>query len=115
MNLPVTFALVVYQGDSASWAFKFWQDRERTIPVDLTDVAAKAEIRDRPGGRLLLPLPLAITPPNLVVADLSSADSRKLARRNGVWDMQFTLADGTVATVVSGHVHVTLDVTDSAA
>lgn len=111
----MAFSLVVYQGDSASWAFKFWQDRERTIPVDLTDVTAKAEIRDRPGGNLMLPLPLTITPPNLVVAALTSTDSRKLTRRNGVWDMQFTLADGTVSTVVSGHVHVTPDVTDSAA
>jgi hypothetical protein len=112
---PATFPLKVYQGDTYSWSFALWQDRARTLPVDLTGVTAKAEIRDRPGGPLVLPLPLSITLPNMIVADLSRDDSLRLERRNGVWDLQLTLDDGTVTTIVSGHVLVTASVTDSAA
>jgi hypothetical protein len=112
---PATFPLKVYQGDTYSWSFALWQDRDRTTPVDLTGVTPKAEIRDRPGGPLVLALPLTITLPNVIVADLSRDDSLRLERRNGVWDLQLTLDDGTVSTVVAGHVVVTASVTDSAA
>lgn len=115
MTLPVNFDLSIYQGDTYVWTFRLWADRERTTPVDLTDVTAKAEIRDRPGGTLLLALSPAITLPNEVVVDLSREDSLKLVRRNGRWDLQLTLDDGTVTTVVAGHVFVTLAVTESAA
>jgi len=112
---PATFALKIYKGDTYSWSFTLWQDRARNTPVDLTGVTPKAEIRDRPGGALALALPVTITLPNVIVADLSRDDSLRLERRNGVWDLQLTLDDGTVATVVAGHVFVTASVTDSAA
>lgn len=112
---PVNFALKVYQGDTYAWGFTLWQDRARTVPVDLTDVTPKAEIRDRSGGALMLALPLTVTLPNVIVADLSRDDSLKLTRRSGVWDLQLTLDDGTVSTVVAGNVFITPSVTDSAA
>ena len=105
----------MYRGDTYVWDFRLWQDRERTVPVDLTDTTAKAEIRDRPGGVLLVELPVSITPPNLITMRLARDDALKLTRRNAMWDLQLTLADGTVVTVIAGHVHITLDITDSAA
>lgn len=115
MTLPVNFNLAVYQGDTYAWTFRLWVDRDRTTPLDLTDVTAKAEIRDRPGGTLLLALSPTITLPNEIVLDLNREDSMKLTRRNARWDLQLTLDDGTVTTVVSGLVVVTLAVTESAA
>lgn len=115
MTLPVNFALNIYQGDTYEWAFSLWADRDRTTPVDLTGVDAKAEIRDRPGGTLLLMLAPTITLPNEVDVVLSREDSLKLKRRTGRWDLQLTLGDGTVTTVVAGHVFVALSVTESSA
>lgn len=111
--LPANVPLSVYRGDSYSWSFRLWADRERTQPVDLTGATPKAEIRDRAGGTLMLPLPLTVELPNVIVADLSPADGKKLTRHKGVWDLQLTLADGTVTTVIAGDVFVRASVTDS--
>lgn len=111
---PANFALTVYQGDTYSWDFTLWQDRARTVPVDLDGVTPKAEIRDRSGGNLMLALPLTITLPNVITAALARDDSLKLNRRTGVWDLQLTLDDGAVTTIVAGNVFVTPAVTDSA-
>lgn len=115
MTLPVNFPLSVYQGDTYEWTFRLWADRARSTPIDLTGAEAKAEIRDRPGGRLLLALSPTVTMPNEIAVDLTREDSLKLTRRNARWDLQLTLDDGTVTTVVAGHVVVTLAVTESAA
>lgn len=111
---PASVDLSIYRGDSSSWEFILWHDDERSEPVDLTGVTPKAEIRDRAGGTLMLELPLRVTLPNVIEADLSPEDSQKLTRRIGVWDLQLTLPDDWVATVISGHVFVRASVTDSA-
>src|SRR5215472_13165087 len=110
---PVHVPLSVYRGDTYSWSFAFWMDTDRSQPVDLTGATPKAEIRDRPGGTLMLELPLTVTLPNIIVADLSSDDSLKLTRHTNAWDLQLTLADGSVATVIAGSVFVTQSTTDS--
>jgi len=114
MTTPANVTLSVYRGDSASWEFALWHDTGRTLPVDLTGVTPKAEIRDRHGGTLMLELPLTVTLPNVIEAGLSSDDSNKLTRHKGVWDLQLTLPDSTVATVIAGAVFITPSVTDSA-
>jgi hypothetical protein len=110
---PAEFALQVYRGDTYSWSFALWENIERTQPVDLTGATAKAEIRAKPGGELWVDMPLTVTLPNIIVADLSADDSRKLVSKLGAWDLQLTLDDGTVATVIAGGVFVTPDTTDS--
>ena len=112
--LPANVPLQVYRGDTYSWSFRLWVDRERTQPIDLTGVTPKAEIRDRAGGTLMLELPLKVELPNVIEADLSPEDGKKLTRHKGVWDMQLTLADGTVTTIIAGDVFVKSAVTDSA-
>jgi hypothetical protein len=112
--IPASFSLQVYRGDSFSWEFVLWHDADRTQPVNLTGVTPKAEIRDRHGGTLMLELPLTVTLPNVIEADLSPDDSQKLTRHKGVWDLQLTLPDDTVATVIAGHVFIKPSVTDSA-
>jgi hypothetical protein len=107
--------LTIYQGDTYEWTFTLWADPARTVPVDLTGVDAKAEIRDRPGGALLIDLPLTVTLPNVIAAELKRDDSLKLTRRTARWDLQLTLADKSVTTIIAGHVYVTLAVTESAA
>jgi hypothetical protein len=110
---PGKYALSIYRGDSYRWQFKLWTDTAKTQPVDLTDVTAKAEIRDKAAGAVSGSLTCVVTLPNIIDASITATDSAAL--RSGVWDLQLTYAGGDVSTVLAGAVTVTVDVTDSAA
>jgi hypothetical protein len=110
---PAPYPLVLYRGDTYAWQFVLWDDIAQTIPTDLTGVTVKAEIRDQPAGSTIVPLNLTVTLPNLIYAALDAASSQKLPFPTGVWDLQLTYPDATVATPIAGTVLVTADVTDS--
>ena len=109
---PGKYPLKLYRGDTYSWQFVFWTDAEKTIPADLSSVTAKSEIRDTPGGALVIPLACAISLPNTINAKLGAAGSALLPP-TGVWDLQLTYTTGDIATVLAGPVTATPDVTDS--
>ena len=111
--IPGNYQLLIYCGDTSRWQFKLWQDTAKTVPVDLTGVTVKAEIRDKAAGVVLGQLTCAVTMPNIINASITAAASATL--KNGVWDMQLTYASGDVSTVLAGPVKCTLDVTDSVA
>jgi hypothetical protein len=110
---PGPYNLVIYRGDTATWEFVLWEDAAKTVPFDLTNATAKAEIRNRPGGVLLVTLTTSITMPNIINVFLTEANS--LALNGGVfaWDLPVTMSGGTVQTMVAGPVTVTEDVTGS--
>jgi hypothetical protein len=110
---PGKYALLIYRGDSYKWQFKLWSDTAKTVPLDLTGVTVKAEIRDKPGGNVLGALTCVVTLPNIIDASLAAAETATLT--SGVWDLQLTYTGGNVSTVLTGLVTVTMDVTDSAA
>jgi hypothetical protein len=112
--MPGQYGLNIYRGDSYSWQFTFWIDVAQTVPLDLTNATAKAEIRTQPGGNLITTLDLNITLPNIILVTLTSPNSYMLTMAGGVWDLQLTYTDGSVLTVLAGYVSVTMDVTDSA-
>jgi hypothetical protein len=113
MSLPGTYALTLYRGDSYSWRFRLWNDPEKTDPADLTDVTAKAEIRDKPGGLTIMELACSVELPNIVHVDLTADLWLDWVLAKAVWDLQLTWGTGEVVTVVAGGVTVTADVTDS--
>jgi hypothetical protein len=106
--------LNLYRGDSYKWQVRLWSDEAQTDPVVLDGATVKSEIRDRSGGTVILELGCTITPPNTIDLVLDPADWA-LAPTTGVWDLQVTMSDGTINTVVAGKVTVTGDVTDSIA
>ena len=110
--IPGSYPLVLYRGDSAQWRFVLWTDAAKTQPADLTGVVAKAEIRDAPSGRKIVPLTCAIEAPNVITAALTAASAALLPAK-GAWDLQLTYPDGEIATVLAGPVTVTPDITDS--
>jgi hypothetical protein len=112
-GLPGQFPLVIYHGDSYNWEFRLWSDAAKTIPIDLTGVTAKSEIRDQSGGSVIVPLTCTITVPNIINAALIAVNSQSLTISSGVWDLQLTYPDGSVTTILAGPVSVTADVTDS--
>lgn len=111
--MPAALPLTLYRGDTARWQFKLWADTDKTQPVDLTGVAAKAEIRDKPGGTVKGQLTCDIVLPNIINASLDPATSKALPGKAS-WDLQLTYASGDIETVLAGPVSVTSDVTDSA-
>jgi hypothetical protein len=109
---PGTFNLSMYRGDSYAWRFILWEDGAKTIPVDLTNVDVKVEVRDKPGGTVILPMPCVVTPPNII--DMSmTPEMYATCPTRGVWDMQLTFDDGRVSTIIGGSTSITPDVTDS--
>ena len=106
------FDLEIYRGDTPSWSFTFWQDTGKTIPVDLTGVVAKSQIREKPMGARISDLVTAISLPNTVQVSITTAISHGLPA-TGAWDLQLTYPGGLVNTPVAGNVAVTPDVTDS--
>ena len=111
MAKPAKVSLNIYRGDSEAWTFRFYADAAMTIPYDLTGGTGKAQIRDLPGGVLLVELDVTITEPNQVDVSLDAGDSAALTAKQGVWDLEVTAADGTVNTLAAGAVFITADVT----
>ena len=107
---PANLPLDIYRGDTMHLRIKlFDQDKQ---PIDLSDVVAKSQIRDRPAGLQITDLKVTITYPNIIDLFLTSGDSYNLPA-NGVWDLQLTYGSGEVTTFLAGQVQVTPDVTDS--
>jgi hypothetical protein len=112
--MPGPYSLVLYRGDTAHWRFILWLDTAKTQPADLTGATAKAQIRDKPAGAVIVELVCTVELPNVVVMDLDAAASSTLPPK-GVWDLQMTYASGDIVTILAGSVTVTPDVTDSTA
>lgn len=104
--MPGRYNLETYRGDSAGWTFKLWQDTCRSVPFDLTDCEAKAEIRQSSGGPVLAALTLTIELPNIIHA--TAPDPLP----SGKWDLQVTGPE-FVRTVLAGSVTSAADITDS--
>ena len=111
--MPTNLPFDLYRGDTYHWQIAVWQDTAKTQPFDLTGVVAKSEIRQAPGGPLLVSLALTIQLPNTILIDLDATDSMKLTANPAVWDLQLTYPSGDVQTILAGAVKVTMDVTGS--
>lgn len=111
--------LTIYQGatfiDSYVWGTG---SAASYTPVDLTDCSARLQARVRAGATDVL---FELSTDNggitlggaLGTIDLSMAfeDTAALSFRTGVYDLEITRADGTVRRLMSGHVHLKLEVT----
>ncbi len=108
---PAKLDLDLYRGDT--WGMRLKLYAQGMVPLDLTDVVAKSQIRDRPAGNTIVPLDCTITLPNIVELALTPENSIKLPV-SGVWDLQLTFpSSNEIKTPLAGQVSVTPDVTDS--
>jgi len=112
MGLPAKYPLAIYRGDTFRIAFRLWKDRDKTEPVDLTDIDVKAEVRDKPSGLNITLMSTTVELPNLIEMEMSAVTTGTLPAI-GAWDLQLTYASGDVTTILAGGVTVTPDVTDS--
>ena len=113
--MPGSFDLNLYRGDTGRWRFTLWADEAKTQPAALTGATAAAQIRNAPGGNVVVSLACSVVLPNQIDMVLAAVDSAGLPLSRGVWDLQVTYASGDVSTVVAGRTCVTADVTVAAA
>lgn len=107
---PGTYDLDLYRGDSYAWRFIMWQDEDKTIPTDLTDTTAAAQIRDKPDGAKVVDLPCSVELPNFVDIAITPELYAACPAKGG-WDLQLTFVNGDVYTPIRGSVVVTSDYT----
>lgn len=112
MSTPARYDLAIYRGDSEAWTFSLWTDADATVPMDLTGITARAEIRAKPGAPdVLALLTCTVELPNIVRVDLAADVSATLPTCSGSWDLELATAErATVRTVVAGRAVVTADV-----
>lgn len=110
---PAALNLELYRGDSYNWQFVLWSDTLKTVPVDLTGVTAKSEIRAASGSTPVMTLVCTVELPNIVHVKLPATAWTGIATRKGGWDLQLTYPGGDVVTVLAGTVTVTNDITES--
>lgn len=110
--LPGRFSLQLYRGDSASYQFLIWADRQGMTPLNIVGCTSLAEIRDAPGGLLLATMTTIIESPNVVRMLLTPGQTLALPH-TAVWDLQLSFGTGEVLTPLAGGVAVTDDVSAS--
>lgn len=109
---PGKFDLDLYRGDSYTWRVILWNDTARTVPTDLTDASADAEIRDKSAGTHIVTLDCLVTLPNIIDVTMLP-DDWSTCPTTGVWDLQVTFPGDVIRTVLAGKVTTTGDVVDS--
>ncbi len=86
-------------------------------PVDLTGAKARMQVRDAPGGAVLLELSsdsgggLVIQATGTILREVSAPDTAALTWTKGVYDLEVEYPDGTVHRYFEGPVTVSLEVT----
>ncbi len=106
---PAEFDLSLYRGDTSRLQLKLWSDQAASQPIDLTGATAASQIRNKPGGDIIVDMACTVTTPNIIDAVLLAADSDTLPKRRGAWDLEVTAAD--VFTPIAGKVTITEDIT----
>jgi hypothetical protein len=109
---PSTYPLLLYRGDSYRWIFRFWIDRDKTQPADLTGFTVAAAMRV---GSAVVVLPCVVTLPQEIAMTIDGATWNGVPVGSGQWDLELTDAAGWVQTPIAGTVTVRADVTHTVA
>jgi hypothetical protein len=111
MSLPASKPLDLYRGDTFPFAARLWSDAGMTVPVDLTDVTARAQLRGDTLDCLILEMACVVELPNIVHMTIEAASWPADVPSSARWDLELTDAGGSVRTVLAGPVRITADVT----
>lgn len=106
---PAKLDLMLYAGDS--FARTFTLKDSNGVAIDLTGLTGRAQVRDRPGGKLLASFTVVVTPlTGTIEVSLTATQTRALTN-GGVWDLELDGGDTNTHTIVAGKVKICPDVT----
>lgn len=107
---PAKFDLRIVAGDSFVRTILL-KEADGTA-IDLTGLTGRAQVRDRPKGKLLAEFDVDIATPATgeVVFSLTATQTRALPGA-GVWDLELDGGDTNTHTIIAGSVCVLPDVT----
>lgn len=103
--------LDIYQGDDYAAVVQVF-NADGSIP-DLTGVEMKSQIREKVADdepAVLVEIACALMLPNVILLGIPHADTTKLGGVY-VWDLQLTLTDGAIVTILAGAARARQEVT----
>ncbi len=108
---PGEYDLLIYEGDSFRLEVLV-REKKGGPPVDLTGLVALSQIRNRPGGKLIVSFTTEIPNPvdGIVVISLT-ADQTRVLPSKAVWDLELDGGISNRHTILAGKVTVCPDVT----
>jgi len=116
--MPAPLDRKIYQGDSKVFVIGLWSNRYKRVAFDLTGATVAGQVRAAPGSTVLATLACTVLEPlveggprNRVRVELTAAASAALAVSEALYDVQATLADGRIYTLLAGKLYVTPDIT----
>lgn len=115
--MPARLDRKVYRGDTKIFEVSLWSNRYRAMPFDLAGATMLAQVRAAAGSAVLGTLACTILPAvapaiyqNRLRFELTAALSATFAGPSVVFDVQATMTDGRVYTVVTGTWEIEQDV-----
>ncbi len=106
---PARYPIDVYQGGTFALAVNVTAN---AVPYDLTGYVGSAEVRNRPGGRLVATFDVSHDGVGGTVLAVLPPEQSVLVVRDGWWDLKLTRTDGFVRPVLAGAVRATERVTE---
>lgn len=110
-NHPPIHNLIVYQGDTFQKSLGF-EDGDGN-KIDISNWTLKSEIRERDDDSLLETFSITIdnASDGLATMELTKTETSGLPKGKHKYDLERTLNDGSVTTLMRGRLHVLEDVT----
>lgn len=104
-SIAVCHDIICKKGDTFFREFRYWQDVDKTIPVDITSSTFAMDVIENKNRKPVLSFEIGsgftITAPNILTAS-KTATQMDIPEGNYKYDLQKTLGDGTVITIQKG-------------
>lgn len=111
---PITVNLKLYAGDAKTIQLRLWEDKEKTVPMNITGFTFKAQIRKERKSDDTSKWEVPVTPhigtPTYIDVHFSK-ETTEVAPAACVWDIQVTDGLGNPMTWITGEVEIEKDVT----
>lgn len=114
-SIAVEHDIICKRGDTFSRQFRYWQDKAKTVAVDITESDFNMDVVGSPNLKPIFSFSigggLTITDVNVLELDITAMAMQIGEGGNFVYDLQKTLTDGTVVTIMKGAFIIEKDVT----
>lgn len=114
-SIAVEHDIICKRGDTFWRGFRYWQDSAKTNPVDITSSDFNMDVVGSPNLKPIFSFSLdnglSITGINILELDMTAMAMQVTDGGNFVYDLQKTLNDGRIITIMKGAFIIDKDVT----